>query len=123
VELMIVVVVISLLAAMAIPAFKKVRTSSQNKAVVNNIRQITSAADQYFLEEGLSAVAIVDLIGSDAYIKGVNEASLQVASEDYTDVIERGNNYRVNGLPRGVGGAGVDALDPTDGSTELVVSF
>ena len=36
VEIMIVVVIIGLLAAMAIPAFQKVRQSSQDKAVLNN---------------------------------------------------------------------------------------
>ena len=36
VEIMIVVVIIGLLASMAIPAFQKVRTSSQDKAVLNN---------------------------------------------------------------------------------------
>jgi type IV pilus assembly protein PilA len=38
VEIMIVVVIIGLLASMAIPAFQKVRTSSQDKAVLNNAR-------------------------------------------------------------------------------------
>ena len=36
VEIMIVVVIIGLLAAMAIPAFQKVRVASQDKAVLNN---------------------------------------------------------------------------------------
>jgi len=40
VEIMIVVVIIGLLAAMAIPAFQKVRQSSQDKAVLNNARQL-----------------------------------------------------------------------------------
>ncbi|MEI7566584.1 MAG: prepilin-type N-terminal cleavage/methylation domain-containing protein, partial [Opitutaceae bacterium] len=35
VEIMIVVVIIGLLAAMAIPAFQKVRQSSQDKTVLN----------------------------------------------------------------------------------------
>ena len=39
VEIMIVVVIIGLLAAMAIPAFQKVRTNSQDKAVLNNARR------------------------------------------------------------------------------------
>ncbi|MBI5771009.1 MAG: prepilin-type N-terminal cleavage/methylation domain-containing protein, partial [Verrucomicrobia bacterium] len=43
VEIMIVVVIIGLLAAMAIPAFQKVRTSSQDKAVLNNARQLAAA--------------------------------------------------------------------------------
>jgi type IV pilus assembly protein PilA len=49
VEIMIVVVIIGLLAAMAIPAFQKVRQSSQDKAVLNNARQLAAAADQFFL--------------------------------------------------------------------------
>jgi len=48
VEIMIVVVIIGLLAAMAIPAFQKVRQSSQDKAVLNNARQLSAASDQYF---------------------------------------------------------------------------
>ena len=57
VEIMIVVVIIGLLAAMAIPALQKVRQSSQDKAVLNNARQLSAAADQYFLENGVSTVA------------------------------------------------------------------
>ena len=53
---MIVVVIIGLLAAMAIPAFQKVRTNSQDKAVLNNARQLSAGADQYYLENGVSAV-------------------------------------------------------------------
>lgn len=50
VEIMIVVVIIGLLAAMAIPAFQKVRDNSIGKAMENDARQIASAAQQYFLE-------------------------------------------------------------------------
>ena len=45
VEIMIVVVIIGLLAAMAIPAFQKVRVASQDKAVLNNARQIARLPD------------------------------------------------------------------------------
>jgi prepilin-type N-terminal cleavage/methylation domain-containing protein len=55
VEIMIVVVIIGLLAAMAIPAFQKVRTNSQDKAVLNNARQLSAGADQYYLENGVSS--------------------------------------------------------------------
>ncbi len=54
VEIMIVVVIIGLLATMAIPAFQRVTTASQDKAILNNARQLSSAADQYFLESGIS---------------------------------------------------------------------
>ena len=58
VEIMIVVVIIGLLAAMAIPAFQKVRTSSLEKTVLNDARQIGAAAQQYMMENGQSQVGI-----------------------------------------------------------------
>ncbi|MFP4353047.1 MAG: prepilin-type N-terminal cleavage/methylation domain-containing protein [Puniceicoccaceae bacterium] len=58
VEIMIVVVIIGLLAAMAIPAFQKVRTNSIAKSIVNDGRQIGSAAQEYFMEEGAASVEI-----------------------------------------------------------------
>lgn len=61
VEIMIVVVIIGLLAAMAIPAFQKVRATSQDKTVTNNLRQIASAAQQYMLEQGVSTVTVTNL--------------------------------------------------------------
>jgi len=81
VEIMIVVVIIGLLAAMAIPAFQKVRASSQDKACINNARQLAAAADQYFLEKGVTAAAIGDLVGTatDKYVKTINT----VANENY----------------------------------------
>lgn len=79
VEIMIVVVIIGLLAAMAIPAFQKVRQSSQDKAVLNNARQLSAGADQYFLENGVSSVLSADLVGADKYVKAVNT----VAGETY----------------------------------------
>ncbi|MDQ8194880.1 hypothetical protein QEH59_10615 [Coraliomargarita sp. SDUM461004] len=66
-------------AAMAIPAFQKVRTTSQEKAVTNNLRQIAAAADQYFLENGKTSVNIKDLIGPDKYLRSITP----VAGESY----------------------------------------
>jgi len=84
VEIMIVVVIIGLLAAMAIPAFQKVRASSQDKAVSNNLRQLSAAGDQYFLENGVSAVTSALLVGTNSsqYIKQV----VTVAGETYSDL-------------------------------------
>lgn len=56
VEIMIVVVIIGLLAAMAIPAFKKVRESSRASAMDNDARQIASAAQQYMLENNATEI-------------------------------------------------------------------
>ncbi|HXC01714.1 MAG TPA: prepilin-type N-terminal cleavage/methylation domain-containing protein [Opitutaceae bacterium] len=67
VEIMIVVVIIGLLAAMAIPAFNKVRFTSRYKAIVNNLRQISSGAQQYMLEQGASQVADNQLEGTSSF--------------------------------------------------------
>ncbi|HPG18811.1 MAG TPA: prepilin-type N-terminal cleavage/methylation domain-containing protein, partial [Opitutaceae bacterium] len=56
VEIMIVVVIIGLLAAMAIPAFQKVRQSSIQKTLINDAKQVAGAANQYMMEYGVSAV-------------------------------------------------------------------
>ncbi|HUR56778.1 MAG TPA: prepilin-type N-terminal cleavage/methylation domain-containing protein [Opitutaceae bacterium] len=52
VEIMIVVVIIGLLAAMALPAFKRVQRSALSKRYINDARQIRDAAERYALENG-----------------------------------------------------------------------
>ncbi|MFA7158443.1 MAG: prepilin-type N-terminal cleavage/methylation domain-containing protein [Kiritimatiellia bacterium] len=79
VEIMIVVAIIGLLAAIAIPSFMKARTSSQKNACINNLRQIESGKDQYSIEVGRTngwtfgsddAIAFSNLVGvSSGYIK------------------------------------------------------
>ena len=58
VEIMIVVVIIGLLAAMAIPAFQKVRQNSINGTLKNDARQISAAAQQYMLENSVTTVSV-----------------------------------------------------------------
>ncbi len=79
VEIMIVVVIIGLLAAMAIPAFQRVRLASQDKAVLNNVRLLAASADQYFMQYGTGTVSFGDLVGASNYIK----TFALVAGEDY----------------------------------------
>ena len=50
VEIMIVVAIIGLLAAIAIPNFVRARTTSQTNACINNLRQIDGAKQQWALE-------------------------------------------------------------------------
>jgi type IV pilus assembly protein PilA len=84
VEIMIVVVIIGLLATMAIPAFQRVTMASQDKAVLNNARQLSSASDQYFLESGVSTAALVDLVGPTQYIKALNTVASELYPANYT---------------------------------------
>ncbi|HKB57282.1 MAG TPA: prepilin-type N-terminal cleavage/methylation domain-containing protein [Lacunisphaera sp.] len=87
VEIMIVVVIIGLLAAMAIPAFQKVRMASQDKAVLNNARQLSAAADQFFLENGVSTADISSLVGATNYVKAVNTVAAEAYPTSYTQGI------------------------------------
>jgi type IV pilus assembly protein PilA len=94
VEIMIVVVIIGLLAAMAIPAFQKVRTNSQDKTVLNNIRQLSQGADQYFLEKGVTTVDATEIVGSDKYVKTL----ATVAGETYPTAYTQGTAITVLGV-------------------------
>lgn len=62
VEIMIVVAIIGLLAAIAIPSFMKARTQSQQNACINNLRQIEAGKEQWALEmkkgSGVTAVTV-----------------------------------------------------------------
>ena len=60
VEIMIVVAIIGLLAAIAIPNFVKARTTSQQNACINNLRQIDAAANQFALEKGQTTGAPIN---------------------------------------------------------------
>jgi prepilin-type N-terminal cleavage/methylation domain-containing protein len=59
VEIMIVVAIIGLLAAIAIPNFVRARTTSQMNACINNLRQIDGAVQQWALEQKKAASATV----------------------------------------------------------------
>jgi prepilin-type N-terminal cleavage/methylation domain-containing protein len=52
VEIMIVVVIVGLLAAMAIPAVKRVQVRSVSSRYINDARQIRDAAERYAMENG-----------------------------------------------------------------------
>jgi len=75
VEIMIVVAIIGLLAAIAIPNFVKARATSQANACINNLRQIDAAANTFALEKGKkTGDAIVLTTDLTPYIK-LNAAS------------------------------------------------
>ena len=72
VEIMIVVAIIGLLAAIAIPNFLKARTTSQHNACIANLKQIDGAKHTWALENkknGTDTPAKTDLYGTDKYIR------------------------------------------------------
>src|SRR4051812_47962562 len=76
VEIMIVVAIIGLLAAIAIPNFIKARATSQANTCINNLRQIDGAITAWALESGKSngvSIGGVDTVSN--YIK-LNSSSV-----------------------------------------------
>ena len=69
VEIMIVVAIIGLLAAIAIPNFVRARTTSQQNACINNLRQLDGAAQQYALENKLKSTDTYTLANLNNYVK------------------------------------------------------
>ena len=70
VEIMIVVAIIGLLAAIAIPNFIKARATSQQNACINNLRQIDAAINEWALETGQSnGNSVGGITTVSAYIK------------------------------------------------------
>lgn len=70
VEIMIVVAIIALLAAIAVPSFMNARTKSMQSSCMNNLRLIDGAIQQYALDNSNAlASAMTQLVGTNAYIK------------------------------------------------------
>jgi prepilin-type N-terminal cleavage/methylation domain-containing protein len=65
IEIMIVVGIIGLLVAIALPNFIKSRATSQQNACINNLRQISSAIEQWAMETGQAAGAPPPSIATD----------------------------------------------------------
>src|SRR5438105_601634 len=69
VEIMIVVAIIGLLAAIAIPNFIKARTTAQMNACINNLRQIDGAEQQWALETKQAAAKVPAFTDISGYLK------------------------------------------------------
>ncbi len=69
VEIMIVVAIIALLAAIAVPNFLRARKRSQATRILEDLRIIDSAIDQYAIENNKSGGASADWTDISAYLK------------------------------------------------------
>lgn len=69
VEIMIVVAIIALLAAIAVPGFLRARKRSQAAKVINDLRLIDSAVDQYAIETTKPSGAAVNVSDWTNYLK------------------------------------------------------
>ena len=69
VELMIVVAIIGMLAAIAIPSFVRARSQSQTQACINNLRQIDDASQEWALDTLQGQSANVSFNNIQPYLK------------------------------------------------------
>jgi prepilin-type N-terminal cleavage/methylation domain-containing protein len=79
VEIMIVVAIIALLAAIAVPGFLRARKRSQASRIINDLRLIDSAVDQYAIETN-------------------KKSGDPVAVADWTNYLKKGTNLYSTGL-------------------------
>ncbi len=70
IEIMIVVLIIGILLAIAIPNFMRAREASRAKSCTANLRQIETAKEQWAMDTKAAAGAAVAAGSLDAYIKG-----------------------------------------------------
>ena len=81
VEIMIVVAIIGLLAAIAIPNFIRARTTSQTNMCIDNLRMIDAAKQQWALEQGQVGTALPKATDIQPYL-GRGAGSLPVCPAD-----------------------------------------
>src|SRR6476661_522591 len=96
VEIMIVVAIIALLAAIAVPGFLRARKRSQASRVLNDLRLIDAAVDQYAIENNKGTGTTVHKADWTKYLK--NGTNLSITANDIL-----GNPYgdqTVDSLPK-----------------------
>ena len=90
VEIMIVVAIIALLAAIAVPNFLRARKRSQATSIVEELRIVDAAKDQYAIERNVAGGATI--IGSDLapYVKNgsrIYNVLLTTTTNSYKDLL------------------------------------
>jgi prepilin-type N-terminal cleavage/methylation domain-containing protein len=96
VEIMIVVAIIALLAAIAVPGFLRARKRSQASRIINDLRLIDAAVDQYAIENNKATGYSVPIVEWTKYLK--SGTNLYLTGKDIL-----GNSFgavNVDSLPR-----------------------
>jgi prepilin-type N-terminal cleavage/methylation domain-containing protein len=118
VEIMIVVAIIALLAAIAVPSFLRARKRSQATATLETLRMIDGAKDQYALENAKGPTITPGAVDLAPYVKsGSKLYTLLIAGTAPADAL--GNTITVNTIdvPPQVPAATKSALADALGAT------
>jgi type IV pilus assembly protein PilA len=92
--LVVLALVAGILTVVAYTGYRRVRQSSEDKGVICVIRQLSAAADQYYLENSVSTVELRQLVGATNYVKAINT----VAGESYPVRYTQGVTMTVTGV-------------------------
>ena len=92
VEIMIVVAIIALLAAIAVPNFLRSRKRSQATQVLEDLRQIDSAVDQWAIENNKAGGTVVAWADVQKYLK----TGTRLYTSDGKDIL--GNPFKINAV-------------------------
>jgi len=106
VEIMVVVAIIALLAAIAVPGFLRARKRSQASRIINDLRLIDSAVDQYAIETN-------------------RPSGFSVNTADWTNYLKAGTNLYATGkniLGNSYGKQGVDSVPKVPQATYNALS-
>jgi prepilin-type N-terminal cleavage/methylation domain-containing protein len=106
VEIMIVVAIIALLAAIAVPGFLRARKRSQASRIINDLRLIDSAVDQYAIETNKKSGDPVNTV-------------------DWTNYLKKGTNLYTTGLDilgNSYGAQTVDSLPKVPATSKSALS-
>ena len=96
VEIMIVVAIIALLAAIAVPGFLRARKRSQASRILNDLRLIDSAVDQYAIENNKASGSTVNIQDWTAYLKA-GTALYQTGNDIFGRTY---GNQKVDSIPK-----------------------
>src|SRR5271155_1347020 len=108
VEIMIVVAIIGLLAALALPAFSKARKQSQGRRILNDCRQMDSAINQWALETGQTDGNTIDTVASQTYLKTAWN-TVDLLGNSYTLTVVGTTQVSVNASTKSsLDGVGID---------------
>ena len=99
VEIMIVVLIIGVLLAIAVPNFIKARETSRTKSCVANLKQIDSAKEQWAMDNKKTSAdtpTATDLYGTDKYVKSTpacpSSGTYTIAAIGTAPTCNKGNN-------------------------------
>ena len=100
VEIMIVVGIIALLAAIAVPNFLRARKRSQATRILADLRVISNAIDQYAIEYNKATGDVVTWTGIQLYIKNGTVPYFSNGCDLFGNAYTQGNGFTVDGIPK-----------------------